>query len=132
MITLKYWNSLSGSCRALILDKMGICDDALKKEYHHNFNYDSTGKILKAILGSMMLKNGKILVTIQVTPKFPVKSKSKPKPRVMHRYYFRLYTVDDPDDGENVWTEAMSEEEARDEIYDDYHSIVRLELLKIV
>lgn len=128
MITLKYWNSLSGSCRALILDKMGICDEALKKEYHHNFNYNSTGKKLKAILGSMMLKNGKILVTIQVTPKFP-----SPKPKqVMHRYYFRLYTVDDPNDGENVWTEAMSEEEARNEIYDDYHSIVRLELLKIV
>lgn len=127
MITLKYWNSLSESCRALILGKMGICDESLKKEYHHNFNYDSTGKKLKTILGSMMLKNGKILVTIQVTPKFPPKSK-----QVMHRYYFRLYTIDDPEDGENVWTEAMSEEEARNEIYDDYHSIVRLELLKIV
>lgn len=128
MITLKYWNSLSESCRALILGKMGICDEALKKEYHHNFNYDSTGKKIKAILGSMMLKNGKILVTIQVTPKFPP---LKPK-QIMHRYYFRLYTIDDPEDGENVWTEAMSEEEARNEIYDDYHSIVRLELLRIV
>ena len=43
-------------------------------------------------------------------------------------YYFRLYQCGD-EDGDTVWTEADSLKEASSNIYSDYHSIDRIELL---
>lgn len=55
MIPLKMWNSLPQYKREKIirLTYVGITEDYLKElsqEYHHNFNYDDKGKILKNIL----------------------------------------------------------------------------------
>lgn len=50
----------------------------------------------------------------------------------MHKYYFRMYTESDPEDGETVWTTAASKEEAINNIYSDFHSIVELDLIKVV
>ena len=49
----------------------------------------------------------------------------------MNKYTFRVYTTYDPEDGFNVWTNANSEVEAERIIQEDYHSIIRLELLSI-
>ena len=46
----------------------------------------------------------------------------------MKTYYFRLYQCGD-EDGDTVWTEANSWEEAESNIYSDYHSIDRLDQL---
>ena len=43
----------------------------------------------------------------------------------MKRYYFRIYQFSD-EDGDNIWTEADSWEEARRNIESDYHSINKL------
>lgn len=55
MIPLKMWNSLPQYKREKIirLTYVGITEDYLKElsqEYHHNFNYDSKGAVLKSIL----------------------------------------------------------------------------------
>ena len=43
-----------------------------------------------------------------------------------------MYTKSDPEDGETIWEEAYSEAEARDKAYNDFHSIVELDLIKVV
>lgn len=137
MITLKYWNSLSPDCRAKVAARFYGTQyfvDSIKQKYHHNFNYDSTGKMLKVLLSACYLKDGQIEVRCNIAPTFAskttkkVKKVSKPVP---HRYYFRMYTESDPEDGENIWEEACSESEARDMAYDDFHSITRLTLLRV-
>lgn len=143
MITLKYWNSLSTDCRKkiveTILGKPQFYDDSIIQEYHHNFDYDSTGKMLKTILSSCYIRDHNIEVRCLIKPFFHVKRvKSKiiqkalkmPRP-VCHKYYFRLYTKSDPDDGETVWKEAYTENDARNMVYSDYHSITRLDLLRV-
>ncbi len=55
MIPLKMWNSLPQYKREKIirLTYVNIPEYYLKElvqEYHHNFNYDDNGKILKSIL----------------------------------------------------------------------------------
>lgn len=47
----------------------------------------------------------------------------------MYRYYFIIYTKYHPEDGDTVWVPASSESEARDRVYADYHSIIRVELI---
>ena len=47
----------------------------------------------------------------------------------MTRYYFRIYQCGD-EDGDNIWVEAPSEEEARESVYHDYHSIDDLLLIR--
>ena len=48
----------------------------------------------------------------------------------MATYYFRIYQCGD-EDGDNIWVEANSEEEARSQVYQDYHSIDDLLLMDI-
>lgn len=48
----------------------------------------------------------------------------------MKKYVFRVYTTYDPDDGFNVWTSACNRQDAESEIRREYHSIIRLELLR--
>lgn len=167
MITLKYWNSLSSQCRVNILRRILGTDhfvDTLSEEYHHNFDYDATGKELKSILSSCYLRrvynNSYIEVRCSVDPTFKSKESNssitdKPnksdKTNLTNRtnksdkpdktpskdqqlsspytYYFRMYTEQDPEDGENIWEEAYSEQEARDKAYHDFHSIVSLDLI---
>lgn len=47
----------------------------------------------------------------------------------LFKYYFRLYQGSDTEDGETVWTSALSWDEARRNIESEYHSINRLEEL---
>lgn len=144
MITLKYWNSLSTACRQTIVKIISNgCDhdNEIIKPYHHSFDYDVTGKKLKCYLSRIFLtKDKKLKVFTEILPTFTPsdeiiksvqkKQKSNNHP-ILHRYYFRMYTKDDPEDGENVWAEAYSESEARNIIYDDFHSITDLDLIRV-
>lgn len=141
MITLKYWNSLSSDCRAKIAERFYGTQyfvDSIKQEYHHSFDYDSTGRMLKVLLSACYLKEGRIEVRCTINPTFSHKTSEtskkvkyrKQEPKT-HRYYFRMYTESDPEDGENVWEEAYSESEARDKVYDDFHSITELDLIRV-
>ena len=49
----------------------------------------------------------------------------------MKRYYFRIYQGSDFEDGDTVWTDANSEQEARSNIESDYWGINRLDLLRV-
>ena len=138
MITLKYWNSLSTACRQTIvgiISNNSDHDSEIIRPYHHNFDYDITGKKLKAYLSRVFLtKDKKLKVFTEISPTFTSSNKSvkkKKEKNVMHRYYFRMYTKDDPEDGETIWEEAYSESEARSMAYSDFHSIVGLDLLRI-
>ena len=138
MITLKYWNSLSTACRQTIvgiISNNSDHDSEIIQPYHHNFDYDITGKKLKAYLSRVFLtKDKKLKVFTEISPTFTSSSRSvkkKKEKNVMHKYYFRMYTKDDPEDGETIWEEAYSESEARSMAYSDFHSIVGLDLLRI-
>ena len=138
MITLKYWNSLSSECRTKIAERLygtQYFTDSVKQEYHHSFDFDSTGRMLKVLLSACYLKEGRIEVRCTINPTFKPKeakrAKSKKEEPKTHKYYFRMYTESDPEDGENVWAEAYSESEARNIIYDDFHSITELDLMRV-
>lgn len=47
----------------------------------------------------------------------------------MTRFYFRIYQ-DGDEDGDNIWVDAMTESEARNEIEHEYWGIDRLELIR--
>ena len=145
MITLKYWNSLSTDCRKAIvriISNNSDHDSDIIKEYHHSFDYDITGQKLKAYLSRIFLtKDKKLRAFTELLPTFAPsegtikrvqKKQVKNNYPVMHRYYFRMYTESDPEDGETVWEDAYSESEARNMVYDDFHSIVELDLIKVV
>lgn len=140
MITLKYWNNLTSQCRAQVAERFygtQYFADSVKEEYHHAFEHDITGKMLKVLLSACYLKDGQIEVRCMVGPSFkPKTSGSSNKPKVSKptpkRYYFRMYTESDPEDGESIWEVAYSESEARQKAYSDFHSIVRLDLIRVV
>ena len=145
MITLKYWNSLSNACRKTIVNIISNnsdIDDEIIFPYHHSFDYDSTGKRLKCYLSRIFLtKDNKLRVFTEILPTFTTSDETVKKVQkkqvknnypILHRYYFRMYTESDPSDGETVWEEAYSESEARNMVYDDFHSIVELDLIKVV
>ena len=48
----------------------------------------------------------------------------------MTKYIFRVYTTYDPEDGFNVWASGNSRQEAEREIRSEYHSIIRVELIR--
>lgn len=136
MITLKYWNSLSGACRTKVAIRFFGTPNIpakLGQEYHHSFDFDTTGKMLKTMLSACYLKDNQIEVRCIIEPSFKPKEQPRkiqqPKAQ-LHRYYFRMYTQPDPEDGETIWEEAYSENEARNKAYDDFHSIVRLDLIR--
>lgn len=145
MITFKYWNSLSTACRQTIVKIISNgCDhdNEIIKPYHHSFDYDVTGKKLKCYLSRIFLtKDNKLKIFTEILPTFTpsddaIKNVQKKQVKnnypVMHRYYFRMYTESDSEDGETVWEEAYSELEARDMVYSDFHSIIELDLVKVV
>lgn len=145
MITLKYWNSLSSACRQTIVKIISnSCDNdnEIIQPYHHSFDYDITGKKLKAYLSRIFLtKDKKLRVFTELLPTFAPsertikriqKKQVKNNYPVMHRYYFRMCTESDPEDGETIWEMAYSESEARDKAYSDFYSITDLDLIKVV
>lgn len=152
MITLKYWNSLSPKCREAIvrvISNNSDHDNEILLPYHHSFDYDVTGKKLKCYLSRIFLtKDNKLKVFAEILPTFAssdetVKKVQKKQEKnnsfipgrhleLRRRYYFRMYTRDDPEDGSSVWEDAYSESEARDMVYSDFHSIVRLDLIRVI
>lgn len=145
MITLKYWNGLSTKCREAIvriISNNSDHDNEIIQPYHHSFDYDITGRKLKAYLSRIFLtKDKKLKVFTEILPTFAPSDKEirnlqkkqvKSNHPTLHRYYFRMYTKSDPDDGETVWEEAYSESEAIDKAYSDFHSIVKLDLIRVV
>lgn len=141
MITLKYWNSLSPKCREAIvrvISNNSDHDNEIIQPYHHSFDYDITGKKLKCYLSRIFLtKDKKLKVFTEILPTFTpsdeaIKSVQKKQERKLHRYYFRMYTESDPEDGETIWEEAYSDSEARDMVFSDFHSITSLDLIRIV
>lgn len=145
MITLKYWNSLSIKCREAIvriISNNSDHDNEIIQPYHHSFDYDITGKKLKAYLSRIFLtKDRKLRVFTEILPTFSSSDKTIEKVQkkqkvnslpTVHRYYFRMYTESDPDDGETIWEEAYSESEARNMVYSDFHSIKELELINMI
>ena len=145
MITLKYWNSLSTDCRKAIvriISNNSDHDNEIVLPYHHSFDYDITGKKLKAYLSRVFLtKGGKLKIFTELLPTFSPsdntikrvqKKQIKNNYPVAHKYYFRMYTKDDPEDGETIWEMAYNEAEARDKAYSDFHSIVELNLIRVV
>ena len=143
MMTLKTWNTLAPETRREVINKTGYnVTDALLQPYHHNFDYDTTGKKLKSILECCYLRpsDKKIVVSIEVTPKYATATAKQPakksvksatktpcKPLERKKWKFRRYTQDDPDDGEWVWAYGYTEAEARQEIESEYWNTVRLE-----
>lgn len=145
MITLKYWNSLSTDCRKAIvriISNDSDHDNVIVLPYHHSFDYDITGKKLKCYLSRVFLtKDKKLKVFTEILPTFSpsddtIKKVQKKQVKnnypIAHKYYFRMYTKNDPEDGETIWEMAYSEAEARDKAYSDFHSIVRLDLIRVV
>ena len=49
----------------------------------------------------------------------------------MKRYYFRIYQGSDFEDGDTVWTDANSGQEARSKSEGDYWGINRVDLLRV-
>lgn len=144
MITLKYWNGLSTKCREAIvriISNNSDHDNEIIQPYHHSFDYDITGRKLKAYLSRIFLtKDKKLKVFTEILPTFAPSDKEirnlqkkqvKSNHPTLHRYYFRMYTKSDPEDGETIWEEAYSESEARNIIYDDFHSITELDLMRV-
>ena len=74
MITLKYWNSLSTDCRKAIvriISNDSDHDNEIVLPYHHSFDYDITGKKLKAYLSRVFLtKGGKLKIFTELLPTF--------------------------------------------------------------
>ena len=145
MITLKYWNSLSTDCRKAIvriISNDSDHDNEIVLPYHHGFDYDITGKKLKAYLSRVFLtKGGKLKIFTELLPTFSSSDDTIKKVQrkqvknnypVAHKYYFRMCTESDPEDGETIWEMAYSESEARDKAYSDFHSIADLDLIKVV
>ena len=88
MITLKKWNSFTDETRKKVLDLIwggsGYYSLDLTKEYHHSFDYDSTGKQLKKTLESCYLqKDGSLRVDVVLGKSelkyAPPKTKTKTK-----------------------------------------------------
>ena len=48
----------------------------------------------------------------------------------MDKYTFRVYTTYDPEVGFNAWATGRSRQEAEQEIRSEYHSIIRVDLIR--
>ena len=82
MITLKYWHSLSSESRTKIAERLygtQYFTDSVKQEYHHSFDFDSTGRMLKVLLSACYLKEGRIEVRCTINPTFKPKEAKRAK-----------------------------------------------------
>ncbi len=145
MITLKYWNSLSTACRQTIVKIISNgCDNnnEIILPYHHSIDYNVTGRKLKCYLSRVFLtSSGKLKVFTEILPTFASSDETVKKAQrkqvnnsssELHRYYFRMYTKDDPEDGETIYEDAYDQYQAITMAHDDFHGIVRLDLIRVV
>lgn len=145
MITLKYWNNLSTACRKAIvriITNGSDHDNEIILPYHHSFDYNVTGRKLKCCLSRVFLtSSGKLKVFTEILPTFAPSDETVKKVQrkqvnnsssELHRYYFRMYTKDDPEDGETIYEDAYDQYQAITMAHDDFHGIVRLDLIRVV
>ena len=80
MISLKEWNLFTPKTRRDILETLGENTEVLSQEYHHNFDFDRIGKVLKQILGCCYKQpNNTIKVCATIIPTYIQKTgTSKP------------------------------------------------------
>lgn len=139
MISLKEWNSFTPKTRRDILETLGENTEVLSQEYHHNFDFDRIGKVLKQILSCCYKQpNNTIKVCATIIPTYTsntyslktdvtkpvVKKQETPK---MKRYVC-CYEEEIYDDNGNVcdhdifkeWCEAYNIAEARS-LFKDEH-----------
>lgn len=130
MITLKLWNGLSQKSRSEICKILGV-SGKVENEYHHNFDYDTLGGKVKAVLESCNLqKDGTVNVVVNVKPtketaKKKVEQKKVEKEPERYCYIGYFYQYDDEGqciDSFKEWCEAESIEEAKRYFQDDYRS----------
>ena len=77
MISLKEWNSFTPKTRRDILETLGESTEVLSQEYHHNFDYDRIGKILKQILNCCYKQpNKSIKVCATIIPTYTLNTYS--------------------------------------------------------
>ena len=127
MISLKEWNSFTPKTRKDILETLGENTEVLSQEYHHNFDFDRIGKVLKQILSCCYKQpNNTIKVCATITPTYTpktgisksvVKKQETPKMKRYICYYEEEIRLDNGDvvdhDTFKEWCEAYNKEEAR-------------------
>jgi hypothetical protein len=134
MISLKEWNSFDSKTRRDILETLGENTEVLSQEYHHNFDFDRIGKVLKQILSCCYKQpNNTIKVCATVVPTYIQKSdatkpvvKKQETPKM--KRYICCYEEEIYDDNSNVcdhdsfkeWCEATNLSEARNYFEDEH------------
>ena len=127
MISLKEWNSFTPKTRRDILETLGENTEVLSQEYHHNFDFDRIGKVLKQILSCCYKQPNKtIKVCATIAPIYATKIEiSKPVVKKQEtpkmKRYVCCYEEKIYDDNGNEydhdifkeWCEAYNKEEAR-------------------
>lgn len=127
MISLKEWNSFTPKTRRDILETLGENTEVLSQEYHHNFDFDRIGKVLKQILSCCYKQpNNTIKVCATIIPTYTlktgtskpvVKKQETPKMKRYICYYEEEIRLDNGDvvdhDTFKEWCEAYNKEEAR-------------------
>lgn len=127
MISLKEWNSFTPKTRRDILETLGENVEVLSQEYHHNFDFDKIGKVLKQILGCCYKQPNKtIKVCATIIPTYTQKTEtSKPVAKKQEvpktKTYICCYEEEIYDKNGNVvdhdtfkeWCDATDYSEAR-------------------
>lgn len=127
MISLKEWNSFTPKTRRDILETLGENTEVLSQEYHHNFDFDRIGKVLKQILSCCYKQpNNTIKVCATIAPIYATKTgTSKPVVKKQEtpklKKYVCCFEEKIYDDNGNVvdhdtfkeWCEAYNIAEAR-------------------
>lgn len=136
MLPLKIYNNLPYDIRKqivnIVFNNMGNdFKNSMCQEFHHNFNYER-GHWYKMLLSCCTYNKDKLMINVNIgipfdIKKIPDKPKQQDNPK-LKRYYFRIYQFGD-EDGDNIWVEAANLEEARQQVYMDYHSIDGLDFL---
>lgn len=140
MITKKLWDSLSLATKKAILETTEgsnymVTHKTLLYEYHHNFDFDSTGRKLKKVLECCNLqKDGTINVVVNLrddkfdrvkfmaAPVAPKKNNNLlPVSSGPEREWYVRY--DDGDDVSTVWVMATSKEDAIEKAKHDHWDI---------
>lgn len=142
MISLKEQNLFTPKTRKDILETLGENTEVLSQEYHHNFDFDRIGKVLKQILSCCYKqpdKSIKVCATIipsyaskTETSKTVVKKQEVPK---MKRYIC-CYEEEIYDDNGNVcdhdifkeWCEAYDKTEARNYFENEYPNNIIIDI----
>jgi len=156
MITKKFWDTLSLETKKSILDirwgngwsSPNTSTRGLVYPYHHNFDFDLTGKRLKQTLECCYLqKDGTINVVVSVTPvESKIKFERVPEPvkknslavaaklgAQLQQSQLHRYDVDYTDksgDLCHVWVVAYSKDDAKSKALHEYWDIKEIDQVR--